>query len=139
MITAEQLRAARAMLRMEQAELANRAAVSVETIKRLEGSDGKLKAKSDTLASIRTALEYAGVAFFDDHKRPGVRLATDPNEALKDAIIKEIVGLTDGVLSVELKKNPDVLNRGKQELIDLVISSLIPLLKHTLPTRLPGK
>jgi transcriptional regulator with XRE-family HTH domain len=64
-ITAEQLRAARAILRMEQTTLASRAGVSVETIKRLERLDGSLEsaARADTLQFLRHALELAGVKF----------------------------------------------------------------------------
>ena len=139
MVTAEQMRAARAMLRMEQTALAERAAVSVETIKRLEGSDGKLRAQVGTLRNIRKALEYAGVEFIDDHEQPGVRLASDPNKALLDTITENIAGLIHAVLRVEMMKDPEVLNRSKQELTNLVISSLIPLITRILPNRLPGK
>ena len=42
--TGEQIRAARAILRMEQTTLAAKAGVSVETVKRLEKFDGPLEA-----------------------------------------------------------------------------------------------
>ena len=139
MLTAEQMRAARAMLRMEQTELAKRAAVSVETIKRLEGGVGKLKAQHETLKNIQIALEFAGIEFLDDMERPGVQLAADTAKAFVEAMTKEISGLTHGILTAELMKDPAILNRGKKELIKFVVNSLIPLLKHTLPNRLPGR
>jgi transcriptional regulator with XRE-family HTH domain len=76
MISAEQIRASRALIRWDQADLANQAGVSVETIKRLEKMNGPLlSATGTTLAAIRTALEAAGVIFIDQNGNgPGVRL-----------------------------------------------------------------
>ena len=74
-LTGEQLRAARALVRLEQAGLATAAGVSVETIKRLEGSTGEVSANSTTLTKVRRALEAAGVIFIDANgEGPGVRL-----------------------------------------------------------------
>ena len=73
-LTAAQLRAARAMLRMDQAALAATAGVSVETIKRLEKMEGNLSAvRVDTLEAITAALEKGGVEFTNDDQ-PGVRM-----------------------------------------------------------------
>jgi|BarGraIncu00222A_1022003.scaffolds.fasta_scaffold93498_3 transcriptional regulator with XRE-family HTH domain len=73
-MTAEQLRAARAMLRMDQATLAATAGVSVETVKRLEGMQGSLTdTRVATLNALRKALEAAGVEFTNGGQ-PGVRL-----------------------------------------------------------------
>jgi len=49
MLTAEQLRAARALLRWEQKRLAADANVSLETIKRLESLIGKISAQTGTV------------------------------------------------------------------------------------------
>ena len=57
MITGEQLRAARAMLKMEQAELAELSGVSIDTIKRLERMDGPLNAPAMTCIASRSALK----------------------------------------------------------------------------------
>jgi transcriptional regulator with XRE-family HTH domain len=74
LLTADQLRAARALVRMDQLVLAQRANVSVETIKRLEGLEGRLaSAKAGTLDKIRRALEVAGVEFTNGDS-PGVKL-----------------------------------------------------------------
>jgi len=74
LLTAEQVRAARAMLRMEQSELAKAAGVSVETVKRLEAQDGPLLAgRAATLNAIEKALSKAGVEFTNG-EAPGVRL-----------------------------------------------------------------
>jgi transcriptional regulator with XRE-family HTH domain len=68
-ITPEQIRAARALLRLEQAELARRAHVSVATIRRLEAPDGSARLTPITVAGIRRALEQAGVDFIPDGVR----------------------------------------------------------------------
>ena len=52
MLTGEQIRAARAILRMDQITLAQEAGISVETVKRLEKFDGPLDAKTGTLEAI---------------------------------------------------------------------------------------
>ncbi len=74
-MTSEQLRAARAMARMEQSALAEAAGVSVETIKRLEKMDGDLSAtRVATLKALQSALEAAGVIFVPGNgDGPGVR------------------------------------------------------------------
>ena len=72
-----QLRAARALLDWNQTELANKAGVSVETIKRLEGIVGSLEAtKVSTLDAITKALNKAGVEFTNGDA-PGVRLKSN--------------------------------------------------------------
>lgn len=75
-MTSEQIRAARAMLRIEQGRLAEMAGVSVETIKRLEKMDGAITTvRVATVNAIRAALEAAGVIFVAENgEGPGVRL-----------------------------------------------------------------
>jgi transcriptional regulator with XRE-family HTH domain len=68
-ITPEQIRAARALLRLEQAELARRAHVSVVTIRRIEGTDGGERVTPITLDGVRQALEQAGAEFIPDGVR----------------------------------------------------------------------
>lgn len=79
MLTAEQLRAARALRRWDQAILAERSGVSVETIKRLEKMNGRLTTtRVATLDALRSTLEADGIVFMDDGEMvdggPGVRL-----------------------------------------------------------------
>src|SRR3954451_2708099 len=79
MITGEQLRAARAMLKIEQGELADLSGVSVETIKRLERMDGFLSANTKTLANLQAALEHEGIVLIPENGGlSGVRLRRDP-------------------------------------------------------------
>jgi len=72
-ITPEQIRAARALLRLEQDELARRAQVSVATVRRLEAAEGAGRVAPATLDGVRAALEAAGAEFIPDgvRHRPG--------------------------------------------------------------------
>jgi predicted transcriptional regulator len=72
-MTSEHLRAARALLRWEQKELARRSGVSLPTIGRLEAQPGKLDAYASTIAALRAALENAGIEFLNGDE-PGVKL-----------------------------------------------------------------
>jgi predicted transcriptional regulator len=61
MITAPQLRAARALLGIDQGVLAERAQLSVPTIQRMEASDGLIRGNVDSLTKIVRALEDLGI------------------------------------------------------------------------------
>jgi transcriptional regulator with XRE-family HTH domain len=75
MLTAEQLRAARALLRIEQTDLAERSGVSLATIKRFEAMDGPIKARTETVALLCAALDALGVIFIPKNGDDvGVRL-----------------------------------------------------------------
>ena len=71
MVSSEQIKAARALLRMEQDELARRAGVSVTTIRRLEAASGEYAVADETAGEVQMALREAGVEFIHD----GVRRA----------------------------------------------------------------
>ncbi len=78
MLTGEQIRAARALVRLDQKDLAARAEVSLPTIKRLEKMDGPVSGHTGTITAIQSALESAGVVFLPSGENkdggPGVRL-----------------------------------------------------------------
>jgi predicted transcriptional regulator len=75
LLTSEQLRAARAILRLEQKGLSEASTVSLATIKRLEAIPGGLNANRPTIAALQLALESAGVEFIDENGGgAGVRL-----------------------------------------------------------------
>jgi transcriptional regulator with XRE-family HTH domain len=63
MITAAQLRAARALASFDQRALAKVAGLSVPTIQRMEASDGVVRGNVDSLTKLVSALENAGVEF----------------------------------------------------------------------------
>ncbi|MEJ2362961.1 MAG: helix-turn-helix transcriptional regulator [Gammaproteobacteria bacterium] len=62
MITAAQIRAARALLGMDQRRLAEAAGLSLPTIQRMEASTGaQIRGNVDSLVKVVEALENAGV------------------------------------------------------------------------------
>ncbi len=61
MITAAQMRAARALLGIDQKTLAERAGVSVPTIQRMEASAGNVRGVVDSLTKVIEALNEAGI------------------------------------------------------------------------------
>lgn len=61
MITAAQMRAARALLGIDQRTLAARCGLSVPTIQRMEASDGVVRGNVDSLMKLVGALESAGI------------------------------------------------------------------------------
>src|SRR5215469_3663352 len=74
-ITAEQIRMARALLRLSAAELGRRAGVAATTISRCEAGAGvPQNVTTGTLTKIREALEAEGVEFITGGNGPGVRL-----------------------------------------------------------------
>jgi transcriptional regulator with XRE-family HTH domain len=87
LITPEQIRAARALLRLEQDELARRAQVSVVTVRRLEAPDGIAKVAPGTVDEVQRALEAAGAEFVDRGVRRRARTAEEI-EALKQNLHK---------------------------------------------------
>ncbi len=70
-ITAAQCRAARALLRWSQPQLAAKARVGIVTIQDFESE--KRAPRTGTLLALRVALEAAGVAFTNGDE-PGVKL-----------------------------------------------------------------
>jgi transcriptional regulator with XRE-family HTH domain len=79
MLTPAQLRAARALLGIDQRTLAELAGVSVPTIQRMEASEGYVRGVVDTLTKVIMALERAGIELIGDNSASsgggrGVRL-----------------------------------------------------------------
>ena len=61
MMTAAQMRAARALLGIDQRQLAGLAGVSLPTIQRMEASDGTIRRNVDSLVKLIAALDAAGL------------------------------------------------------------------------------
>ncbi len=61
MITSAQLRAARALLGIDQRRLADLSGLSVPTIQRMEASDGTIRGNVDSLVKLIAALDAAGI------------------------------------------------------------------------------
>jgi len=75
MISSEQIRAARALLRWTAQNLADASGIGVATIRRMELMDGVPSGQVRTIEALRVALEAAGVDFVGSPSdAPGVRL-----------------------------------------------------------------
>lgn len=61
MITAAQLRAARALLGLDQRGLAEASGLSLPTIQRMEASEGVIRGNVDSLMKLVAALDAAGI------------------------------------------------------------------------------
>jgi predicted transcriptional regulator len=84
MMTSGQLRAARAILGIDQKRLAVLAGVSLPTVQRMEASDGVVRGTVETLTKVIEALNLAGVDLIGDNARSesggrGVRLREPPS------------------------------------------------------------
>jgi transcriptional regulator with XRE-family HTH domain len=66
MITAGQMRAARALLQMDQRQLAEISGLSLPTIQRMEASEGVIRGNIDSLSKLISALNGAGVELIDE-------------------------------------------------------------------------
>ena len=66
MITAAQMRAARALLGIDQRTLARLAGVSLPTIQRMEASTGHVRGIVDSLTKVVAAFDAAGVELIGD-------------------------------------------------------------------------
>jgi transcriptional regulator with XRE-family HTH domain len=88
MITAGQMRAGRALLNIDQRELAKLANVSLPTIQRMEASDGNVRGVIESLTKVVEAFDRAGVELIGENAPSagsgrGVRLKqpkSQPNE-----------------------------------------------------------
>ena len=67
MITSQQMRAARALLGIDQRALAAMAGVSLPTIQRMEASGGQVRGVIDTLVKVVAALEAAGIELLGEN------------------------------------------------------------------------
>lgn len=78
MLTAAQIRAARALLDWSQKQLAETSKLSVPTIKRMESAMGPERSTAANVEAVRRALEAAGVVFLEPKSNKdggaGVRL-----------------------------------------------------------------
>jgi transcriptional regulator with XRE-family HTH domain len=67
MIIPAQMRAARALLGIDQRQLAEMSGVSLPTIQRMEASEGNVRGVVDTLTKVVEALNAAGIELIGDH------------------------------------------------------------------------
>lgn len=67
MITSRQMRAGRALLGIDQRQLAELAGLSLPTIQRMEASDGQVRGIVDTLVKVIRALESSGIELIGEN------------------------------------------------------------------------
>lgn len=67
MITSQQMRAARALLGIDQRQLAELAGLSLPTIQRMEASDGQVRGVVATLVKVIGALETGGIELIGEN------------------------------------------------------------------------
>jgi transcriptional regulator with XRE-family HTH domain len=80
-MSAAQMRAARALLGVDQKQLAEMSGVSLPTIQRMEASEGNVRGVIDTLTKVVEALDRAGIELIGENATSGgggrgVRLKT---------------------------------------------------------------
>jgi hypothetical protein len=86
LITGNQLKAARALVGVDQQQVADSAGVNVNTIRNMEARGAEpITSSAVTVHNVQVALEALGIEFLN-HARPGVRLSVP---SLRDA---EIMG-----------------------------------------------
>jgi transcriptional regulator with XRE-family HTH domain len=66
MITGAQMRAARALLGIDQRQLAERSSLSLPTIQRMEASEGVIRGNVDSLMKLVDALAAAGIELISE-------------------------------------------------------------------------
>jgi transcriptional regulator with XRE-family HTH domain len=66
MITGAQMRAARALLEIDQRQLAERSSLSLPTIQRMEASEGVVRGNVDSLMKLVDALAAAGIELISE-------------------------------------------------------------------------
>jgi predicted transcriptional regulator len=95
LITPDQVRAARALLRIDQTALARQAGISVVTLRRLEDPNGLSKVAPATVERVRGALEDAGAEFVERGVRHAAGAARPRDEVMAevDRIVAEAAAL----------------------------------------------
>jgi predicted transcriptional regulator len=109
LITPEQIRAARALLRLDQAAVAHDAGISLVTLRRLEEPHGLGKVAPATVEAVRRVLEKAGAEFVDR----GVR-----HRALTAEAIRLVRRDIDRIVARSVKLMKQFPPLGNDELFD---------------------
>ena len=97
MITAAQLRAARALLSISQSRLAELTSLSVPTIQRMEASDGIVRGNVDSLTKLIAGLDACGIELIAEGAASqgggrGVRLKLPPDADRPDGQTDPVAG-----------------------------------------------
>jgi transcriptional regulator with XRE-family HTH domain len=104
-VTGRQIAAARALVGLDQATLADCANVSVQTLRRMEAAEGAPGGYPNNIAAVRAALEKAGVEFIAENGGgAGVRLKKTAKGV--EEISQEIDALEDKISSMPAPTEP---------------------------------
>lgn len=133
MVTAEQMRAARAMLRIEQGVLAEKAGVSIETVKRFEAMTGEIKGRYETVRAIQSALELEGIEFINVAGEAGVKLVSDPSAAYKRLTAYTAQKCAMLALETVRRKDPDLFKKGPEHVAEVLIEGMPFWLRREMP------
>ncbi len=122
---------------MEQTALAAKAGVSVETVKRLEASNGKLSAQYETLLNIMRALKLEGIEFVgagDEpiNAGPGVRMAINRNAALIQVAVEEVSRSLEAMLNMACRDDTKFFEHPVKDQVITIKKHLNPLLQTVL-------
>jgi transcriptional regulator with XRE-family HTH domain len=113
--TGNQLRAARALVGLEQKDVAEKAGVNVNTIRSMESAGaGPIAGRSQNVQTVQRVLEKAGIEFLN-HGQPGVRLkifedASEPATLRYDGREEHCLTLQEAKIAW---KNLDGATRGR--------------------------
>jgi transcriptional regulator with XRE-family HTH domain len=89
------MRAARALLGIDQRQLAELAAISLPTIQRMEASDGQVRGIVDTLMKVIRALESNGIELIGEHAQS---VASGRGVRLRETASGKSTGRSDSIL-----------------------------------------
>lgn len=95
MITSQQMRAARALLGIDQRQLAELAELSLPTIQRMEASDGQVRGIVDTLVKVIRALESNGIELIGENAPSS---ASGRGVRLRETASGKSTGRSDSIL-----------------------------------------
>jgi transcriptional regulator with XRE-family HTH domain len=98
-LTSEHLRAARGLLRWDQADLAAASGVSLPTVKRMEKQSGTLKAHGPTLQALWRALDEAGIQLIHESEEGGIGVRLRHPDHRDSGTGPRTVGLPEGLES----------------------------------------
>ena len=103
MITSQQMRAARALLGIDQRQLAELARLSLPTIQRMEASDGQVRGIVDTLVKVIRALEGAGIELIGENASS---MAIGRGVRLRETANGKFAGRADSILFDQAESAP---------------------------------
>jgi hypothetical protein len=124
---------------MEQVALADRAGVSVETIRRLEAIEGPLSGRDDTITRVVNVLRLDGIEFLNDdgtdgRSGSGIRFVVDQvSERYRTRIAIAVRDLTDEIIREAQKEDRQLFERGGDHVAAILAKKLPKAIKEEVP------